>query len=68
MFSEEHCNPMKLEEGHSVTNVHFPRTARTVFLYSFQQVKKFSDSARLTAPLLTSASWMSPNQRVRVCD
>lgn len=47
VFSEEHCNLMKSEEGHSVTNVDFPKTACTVFLYTFQQIKKFSDSARL---------------------
>lgn len=64
MFSEEHYNLMKLEEGHSVTNVHFPKTACTVFLDTFQPINIFSDSVKLTAPLFSDTSWISPNQWV----
>lgn len=56
VFSEEHCNLMELEEGHSVTNVHFPKTACTVFLDTFQPINIFSDSVKLTAPLFTDTS------------
>lgn len=55
---------MKLEEGHSVTNVHFPKTACTVFLDTFQPTNIFCDSVELIAPLFTDTSWMSPNQWV----
>lgn len=66
MFSEKHYNPMKLEEGHSVTNVHFPKTACTVFLNTFQPTDVFCDTIELTAPLFTDTSWMFPNQRVSI--
>lgn len=64
MFSEEHYNPMKLEEGHSVTNVHFPKTACAVFLYTFQPRSIFCDSVKLIAPLFTGTSWISPGHWV----
>lgn len=55
---------MKLEEGHSVIKVHFPKTACTVFLDTFQPINIFCDSGEPTAPLSTDTLWMSPNQWV----